>query len=41
VKLYVVDFDSKNGTEFIYPAEQVPINWILNEAVSADLFVHF
>jgi predicted peroxiredoxin len=41
VKLYVVDLDIKNNTQFKYPAEQVPIKWILNEAVSADLFVHF
>lgn len=41
VKLYVVDLDIKDDTEFIYPAEQVPIKWVLNEAVSADLFVHF
>lgn len=41
VKLYVVDLDIKDGTEFMYPTEQVPIKWVLNEAVSADLFVHF
>jgi predicted peroxiredoxin len=40
VQLYVVDLDIK-GDDFIYPAEQVPIKWLLNEAVSADLFVHF
>jgi hypothetical protein len=40
VHLYVVDLDI-NGDDFIYPAEQVPIKWLLNEAVSADLFVHF
>ncbi|WP_026583153.1 peroxiredoxin family protein [Bacillus sp. J33] len=41
VKLYVVDLDIKDDTQFIYPAEQVPIKWVLNEAVSADLFFHF
>ncbi|EDL63542.1 hypothetical protein [Bacillus sp. SG-1] len=41
VKLYAVDLDIKDRTDFIYPAEQVPIKWVLNEAVSADLFVHF
>ncbi|WP_409252660.1 peroxiredoxin family protein [Bacillus sp. SCS-153A] len=41
VKLYAVDLDIKDKTDFIYPAEQVPIKWVLNEAVSADLFVHF
>lgn len=41
VKLYVVDLDIKDHTQFKYPAEQVPIKWVLNEAVSADLFIHF
>ncbi|QBP41667.1 MULTISPECIES: hypothetical protein [Paenisporosarcina] len=41
VQLYVVDLDIDDESNFIYPAEQVPIKWILNEAVSADLFVHF
>jgi predicted peroxiredoxin len=41
VQFYVVDIDSKDSTDFIYPAEQVPIKWILNEAASADLFIHF
>lgn len=41
VKFYVVDLDIKDHTQFKYPAEQVPIKWVLNEAVSADLFVHF
>ncbi|SFG38456.1 Peroxiredoxin family protein [Halobacillus alkaliphilus] len=41
VKLYVVDLDMDNDADFIYPAEQVPIKWILNEAASADLFLHF
>lgn len=41
VQLYVVDLDIKDNTNFLYPAEQVPIKWVLNEAVSADLFVHF
>lgn len=41
VQLYVVDLDSSNDTNFTYPIEQVPIKWILNEAVAADLFVHF
>lgn len=41
VKLYAVDLDIHNQTDFLYSIEQVPIKWILNEAVSADLFVHF
>jgi predicted peroxiredoxin len=41
VKLYVVDLDLKEDIHFLYPADQVPIKWVLNEAVSADLFVHF
>jgi len=41
VKFYVVDLDIKDHTQFKYPAEQVSIKWVLNEAVSADLFVHF
>jgi predicted peroxiredoxin len=41
VQLYVVDLDIKERTNLLYPAEQVPIKWILNEAVTADLFVHF
>ena len=41
VQLYVVDLDIKDSTNLLYPAEQVPIKWILNEAVTADLFVHF
>lgn len=41
VKLYVVDLDIKEDIHFLYPADQVPIKWVLNEAVSADLFVHF
>jgi predicted peroxiredoxin len=41
VQLYVVDLDIKDNTNFLYPAEQVPIKWVLNEAVTADLFVHF
>lgn len=41
VKFYVVDLDIKDHMQFKYPAEQVPIKWVLNEAVSADLFVHF
>jgi predicted peroxiredoxin len=41
VSLYVVDLDMKDKTNFLYPVEQVPIKWVLNEAVSADLFVHF
>ncbi|MGB5945351.1 peroxiredoxin family protein [Paenisporosarcina sp.] len=41
VQLYVVDLDIKDSTDLRYPAEQVPIKWILNEAVTADLFVHF
>ncbi|TLS35844.1 peroxiredoxin family protein [Pseudalkalibacillus caeni] len=41
VKLFVVDMDYKEEIDFSYPVEQVPLKWILNEAVSADLFVHF
>ena len=41
VQLYVVDLDIKDSTNLLFPAEQVPIKWILNEAVTADLFVHF
>ncbi|MED4205296.1 peroxiredoxin family protein [Neobacillus mesonae] len=41
VRLYVVDLDIKDETKFMLPVEQVPIKWVLNEAVSADLFVHF
>jgi predicted peroxiredoxin len=41
VQFYVVDLDISDDTHFLYPAEQVPIKWVLNEAVSADLFVHF
>jgi predicted peroxiredoxin len=41
VEFYVVDLDIKDDSNFLYPAEQVPIKWVLNEAVSADLFVHF
>ncbi|WP_442598268.1 peroxiredoxin family protein [Neobacillus sp. D3-1R] len=41
VQLFAVDLDMKNEPNFLYPAEQVPIKWVLNEAVSADLFVHF
>ncbi|PLR82206.1 peroxiredoxin family protein [Bacillus canaveralius] len=41
VKLFVVDLDIHDQIDFLYPAEQVPIKWVLNEAVSADLFVHF
>jgi predicted peroxiredoxin len=41
VQLYVVDLDIKDHFEFVLPAEQVPIKWILNEAASADLFMHF
>lgn len=40
-QLYVVDLDVNDDFEFIYPAEQVPIKWLLNEAASADLFMHF
>lgn len=41
VQLYVVDLDVHDHTEFRHQAEQVPIKWILNEAASADLFLHF
>ena len=41
VQLYAVDMDIKDSIDFRYPAEQVPIKWVLNEGVSADLFVHF
>ncbi|MDF0728621.1 peroxiredoxin family protein [Cytobacillus sp. S13-E01] len=41
VQFYVVDLDIQDHTCFRYPVEQVPIKWVLNEAVSADLFVHF
>ncbi|KHE72773.1 DsrE/DsrF/DrsH-like family protein [Halobacillus sp. BBL2006] len=41
VEFYVVDLDINNEDDFSYPVEQVPIKWVLNEAVSADLFVHF
>ncbi|RZT23748.1 DsrE/DsrF/DrsH-like family protein [Fictibacillus sp. BK138] len=41
VKLYVVDLDIHDQTDFLHDAEQVPIKWVLNEAVSADLFFHF
>lgn len=41
VQLYVVDLDIQDKTQLLYNAEQVPIKWVLNEAVSADLFVHF
>lgn len=41
VKLYVVDLDIHDQIDFIHDAEQVPIKWVLNEAVSADLFFHF
>ncbi|WP_423408574.1 peroxiredoxin family protein [Heyndrickxia sp. MSNUG] len=41
VQLYVVDLDIKDNFEFVHPAEQVPIKWVLNEAASADLFMHF
>ncbi|MBT2687315.1 peroxiredoxin family protein [Bacillus sp. ISL-47] len=41
VQLYVVDLDIDDNFEFLYPAEQVPIKWVLNEAQSADLFMHF
>ena len=41
VQLYVVDLDIKDSTNLLYHAEQVPIKWILNEDVTADLFVHF
>lgn len=41
VRFFVVDLDIDDDTEFLYPVEQVPIKWVLNEAVAADLFVHF
>lgn len=41
VELYVVDLDIHDQTDFLHDAEQVPIKWVLNEAVSADLFFHF
>lgn len=41
VQLYVVDLDRNDDGEFIFPAEQVPVKWILNEAAAADLFMHF
>ncbi|MGG5255286.1 peroxiredoxin family protein [Neobacillus sp. SM06] len=41
VQLYVVDLDVGDHCEFRHYAEQVPIKWILNEAASADLFLHF
>lgn len=41
VQLYAVDLDIKDTLEFLHPAEQVPIKWVLNEAASADLFMHF
>ncbi|MGG3560853.1 DsrE/DsrF/DrsH-like family protein [Neobacillus rhizosphaerae] len=41
VQLYVVDLDMDDKVNFLYYAEQVPIKWVLNEAGSADLFVHF
>jgi predicted peroxiredoxin len=41
VKLYVVDLDIHDQIDFLHDAEQVPIKWVLNEAVSADLFFHF
>ena len=40
-QLYVVDLDITDNFEFIHRAEQVPIKWLLNEAASADLFMHF
>ncbi|WP_028782406.1 DsrE/DsrF/DrsH-like family protein [Thalassobacillus devorans] len=41
VQLYAVDLDMEVDADFIYPAEQVPIKWVLNEGASADLFLHF
>lgn len=41
VQFYVVDLDIQDDTQLLYPAEQVLIKWVLNEASSADLFVHF
>ncbi|XJZ27229.1 peroxiredoxin family protein [Bacillota bacterium Lsc_1132] len=41
VQLYVVDLDVRDHSDFRHHAEQVPIKWVLNEAASADLFLHF
>lgn len=38
VKMVVVD---KDTIESDWPVESQPIKWILNQAASADLFVHF
>ncbi|WP_210364300.1 peroxiredoxin family protein [Bacillus sp. REN3] len=41
VELYAVDIEKEGTIDFLYPAEQVPTKWILNEAAAADLFMHF
>lgn len=41
VQFYIVDADHHEKLDLMYPAEQVPIKWVLNESSSADLFVHF
>lgn len=41
VRMYVVDLDINEKIHFHYPVEQAPIKWVLNEAASADLFMHF
>jgi predicted peroxiredoxin len=41
VRFYIVDADYHDKVDLTYPAEQVPIKWVLNESSSADLFVHF
>lgn len=41
VRFYVVDVDATDHVELLYQADQVSIKWILNEAASADLFIHF
>lgn len=42
VRFVVVDMDAKKREiDSNFPFEQVPIKWILNEAATADLFVHF
>lgn len=42
VRFVVVDTDAvQRDLDSVLPFETVPIKWILNEAATADLFVHF
>ncbi len=41
VRFYVADLDTNDQVERLYQADQVSIKWILNEAASSDLFIHF